>query len=65
MFNFIFCEVGCIYQQHVGDMSEPTYANFTGNSYRNVFGREAAVMLTEVAPQSTDHIKGLNGTYAV
>ena len=50
VFNFIFCQRGCIYQQHVGERSEPSYLNFTANKYRNVFGEEAAIMLTEVAP---------------
>ena len=46
VFNFIFCQKGCVYQQYINDMSEPSYLNFTGNNYRNIFAEEAAIMLT-------------------
>ena len=49
----------------MNDRSEPSYLNFTWNNYRNIFGKEAAVMYTEVKPQSDTEIRGANGTYTV
>jgi hypothetical protein len=52
-FNYAFCHRGCIYTLDIAQNSHPYHISFHKNSYRNIYGLDAAIQMTQVEPQNS------------
>ena len=59
VFDYVFCEEGCIVTQDIPDLAHPQYMELLENDYQDIFGLKGALLYSEMESQSD------SDTYAI